>query len=258
MGNSQKPITVYWAVDEDTKRQYDHTLLDLKPKSLLSEVNSYRPKNKHIPITSDGQAPAPGDYQACSAFHTVVDNVYVMRSPFDVSVSLTTQGQIIRPQVGQDFINPLDFFYERISSIEGGFSVDYMLSQVFFCEEPLNVTLTPPYMHQTSQPEYGFICSGKFDISAWFRPFTLIYQLWKGKREIKIMQGEPIAYFHFETERPIKFQEFVLTPELVQMLQACMNHKRFRPFQKMENLYNTFFNTGMNKKVLKAIKANII
>ena len=258
MDKNKKPIIVYWAVDEDTKRQYDHTLLDLKPKALISEINSYRPKNKYIPTTTNNIPPNPGDYQACSALHTLVKNVYVMRSPFNVNVSFTTQGQIIRPNVGPGFINPLDFFHERISSIEGAVSADYMFSQVFFCEEPLQVKLTPPYMHKTSQPEYGFVCSGQFDIGSWFRPFTFIYQLWKGKKEINIMQGEPIAYFHFETDRNIEFKEFVLDEDLVQMMQACVTHKTYKPFQKMEDLYKTFFNTNMNKKVIKSIKSNLI
>lgn len=258
MGNSKKPIIVYWAVDEDVKRQYAHTLLDLRPKSLLSEINSYRPKKEYVPVTATGQYPNPGGYQACAAVHTLVDNVFVMRSPFDINVSFTTQGQLIHSAVGQTFVNPTDYFHERISSIEGAFSADYMFSQVFFCEESLQVKMTPPYMHKTSQPEYGFLCGGQFDIGAWFRPFTFIYQLWKGKREIYIKQGEPIAYFHFETDRPIEFREFVLTQDLMDMMNACTNHKKFKPYQKMADLYALFFKTGMNKKVLKAIKTNLI
>ena len=129
---------------------------------------------------------------------------------------------------------------------------------MFFSEEPLDLTITPPYMHKTKQAQQGFISAVSFDISSWFRPYVLIYQLWEGVDTITIEEDEPIAYLKFNTEKKVVFKPFKLTLELESQTNACLDHKHTKPHQSMEELYDRFHRTGMHKRVLKEIKENVI
>jgi hypothetical protein len=249
--NTKKPIVVYWSPDSLPSRQGNMVLLDMKPIPLMNEIRNRRMKNFLIP-PNPIKPLTPGNYQLCAALHTLVENMFVIKAPFDADIRLMEDGSI------DPSCKYADWFGERIPSIENTFSIDFDYSSYFFSEEPLIVELTPPYMHQTSQPEYGFLSSAQMDISSWFRGFVLIYQLWENKRHVTFKAGEPIAYLNFKTDRPIIFKEFKVTEELLNLSFSCTNYKNFIPFIPMEQLYELFNKTSMKKRVLEEIKKNLV
>jgi hypothetical protein len=250
--NTKEPLIVYWAPHAIVEREHQQLLLDLKPKPLMTDIHKRRAKNPVVPRSlQNNHDPHGNGYQMCAALHTFAHNMFVLYSPFEVTVNLDINGSIIP----DDYTS---FFQERISSTENAFSVDFDIGFAMFCEEELYVTLMPPFSHQTNQPQSGYITFVNFDISSWFRPFVLIYQLWEGVRSLKVDKGEPLAYLKFNTDRPVELREFSVTPEINHMLAACADHKKLLPFQTMQELYERFHNTGMYKRVLKEIKKNLI
>jgi hypothetical protein len=249
--NKKDPIIVYWSPDSLPFRQGQMTLLDMKPVPVMNEIRNRRTKNIKVPLTPSREI-TPGNYQLCSALHTHTENMFMIKAPFDADIKLTEDGSI------ETSCKYADWFGERISSIENTFSIDFDYSLYLFSEEELLVELTPPYMHKTSQPEYGFLSSVQIDISSWFRGFVLIYQLWENKRNVFFKAGEPIGYLRFKTDRPIIFKEFKVTEELLGLAGACLNYKNIIPFIPMEKLYELFHKTSMKKRVLQEIKKNTI
>ena len=253
---SNKKIDIYICVDENLDRQNQSVLLDIKPKSLMLDVQKRRAKNPIVPksINRPELLALPGNYQACSAFHTLAENCFVVRSPIDAKIKIDNNGTIVSviPERNSHF------FHERISSIENAFSFDFLFSLCLFAEEKVEVSLTPPFLHQQNQQQHGYISSIKFDISSWFRPFVFIYQLWEGINEIDIKAGEPIAYLTFHTDKKIMLKEFKLNPFLVNSLQACLIHKQIIPLETMKQLYDRFNRTRMNSRILSEIKKNLV
>ncbi len=249
--DKKNPIIVYWSPDSLTFRQGQMVLLDMKPIPLINEIRNRRLKNFSFPLSPIKQL-TPGNYQLCAALHTHTKNVFMIKAPFDADIKLMEDGSI------DPSCKYANWFGERIPSIENTFSVDFDYSSFFFSEEPLLVELTPPYMHQTSQPEYGFLSSAQIDISSWFRGFVLIYQLWENKRNVTFKAGEPIGYLNFKTDRPIIFKEFKVTEELVSLSSSCTNYKNIIPFTPMQELYELFNKTSMKKRVLEEIKKNLV
>jgi len=250
--NKLEPIIVYWAPHAIPERDAQQVLLDFKPRPLMAEIHKRRAIDPMRPQSlQHDYEPFGNGYQLCAALHTFANNLFVIKSPFEVMVRLNEEGQIIPD-------NYSAFFHERVSSTRDAFSLDFDIGFLLFCEEPLSVTLMPPFAHRTKQPESGFLTFVDFDISSWFRPFVLIYQLWEGVRHLYIDKDEPIAYLKFNTERPVEFREFTVSPEINHIASACADHKKILPFQSMQELYCRFKRTQMDKRVIKEIKKNLV
>jgi hypothetical protein len=251
MNSKNNTLTVYWSSEETKFREHQQVLLDLKPKSLFSEFIKNRNLKPHEKQDFFG-----GGYHLCPAFQELSNNMYVVKSPFSAKIKFNDNGSIIRPTT--EPIPYHQWFNERNSSFNNSLSLDFSISYMFFSEEPLEVSLTPPYMHKTTTSKYGFLSSVKWDISSWFRPFIFIYQLWENEKEFEVVDGEILAYIKFDTDKKIEFKEFKMTNNIESQLMACMQHKFIKPWQSMKELYLRFNRTGMKKRVLQEIKENLV
>jgi hypothetical protein len=251
INNKKNPIIVYWSPEATIEKEHQQVLLDIELRSLMADIQKRRAINPISPKNAQSFQFGTG-YNLCSALHELADNTYIIKAPFDADIVLDETGSVM--QQGKKF----DWFYDRTTSIENGFCVDFDLSYFFFCEEPLEVSITPPYMHQTNQPNYGFISSVKWDISSWFRGFVLIYQLWPNKKNVYFNKDEPIAYLHFDTDRKVIFKEFKLNQEILNIANSCGNYKFILNFEPMQKLYKIFNGTSMKKRLVEQIKNNLI
>jgi hypothetical protein len=251
MNLKKDTITVYWCPDESAFRQNQQVLLDLKPKSLFSELI----KNRNLKIHKNKDF-FGGGYQMCPAFEELSHNMYVVKSPFSAKMKLNDDGTIVRPTT--DPIPYHQWFQERNPSFNNSFALDFSISYMFFCEEPLEVSLTPPYMHKTTTSNYGFLSSVKWDISSWFRPFIFIYHLWENINEFEVVDNEVLGYLKFHTNKKIEFKEFNMTESLQNQALSCSQHKFIQPWKTMRQLYEVFHKTSMNSRVLKEIKKNLV
>ena len=249
MNKNKKPIVVYWAPEALLEKEHQQILLELPFIPVMKYLQKNR-KKEILPKRSI-EDPNSNGYHMCPALHELTENLFYIKAPFSVNLSINEDGSINNS-------NYSTWFQQRNTSIENGKSLDFDFSYMLFCEEELNVSITPPYLHQTSQPEYGFICSVKWDISSWFRPHNLIYQLWPNKNNLYFERDEPLAYLKFETERPVIFKEYKLTPEILNIASACLKHKYIIGLEPMEKLYKKFTQTSMKKRLILEIKKNLI
>jgi hypothetical protein len=243
------PIVVYWCPEPLYANHELHTLLVNKPEKLFTNVVKNKRTVRYKPSVS-GWVDTDG-YHMCEAFKNLSDNTFIYRAPFSVDIQLDKEGMI------QESLNSV-FFGNRIGSFEDCYAIDFFAANTFFCEEPLEISITPPYMHQTSQPEYGFICSVKYDIGRWFRPMVMIYQLWKDKNKIYFQKDEPLAYYHFHTDREVKLVQFVPNKKIKSIAGACLYYKTVIPFQPLDVLYKKFVENNINKQLIAEIKQNLL
>lgn len=251
--NKKNPIIVYWCPEALLERLPQQIMLDIKPKSLMSEIQKRRAKTPIVPEIIKERVLGNGSgYHMCAALHELARNIFVIKAPFDAIVSIDETGAVVKNKEYSSW------FVDRSGSIQDGFAVDFDMSFYLFCEENLEVSITPPYMHKTNQPEYGFLSAVKWDISSWFRAFVLIYQLWPGKNTIYFKKDEPIGYLNFHTDREIIFKEYRLTKEIIDIANGCAYFKFTVGNETMSKMYERFTKTSMKKRLTKAIKENII
>lgn len=192
-----------------------------------------------------------GSYHLCTALHELTDNMFYLNAPFDIDISLTDEGEILPSKRS-------DWFKERGQTMDNAFNVDFDYEIHIFCEESVEVSVTPPYLHQSSIPKYGFVSSAKWDISSWFRPVVILFQLWPNVKKLHIKQGEPLLYMSFNTDRPIIFKQFRQTRTVTDIASACLNHKGMFAFLPLKVMYDKFIRQGLRDDLLKEIKNNII
>jgi hypothetical protein len=215
----------------------------------MHDIIQRKEKNPSIPNSENLQT---SGYQSCTALHELVKNTYILPSPFDLDVHLTTNGEIIRNN------SSAQYFLERVSSFKDSFAVDLSLGILLFSESSVNIEVTHPYMNKTSYTDLGFLVFAEYNISSWFRPVALIYHLWENVRNFKVLENEPLAYIKFKTDKKIIFKRFEITSKIENQVFACIDYKFIKPHQPLKKLYASFIESGMQKLVLKEIKENVI
>jgi hypothetical protein len=243
------PLIIYWAICAVENSAHRTLLADIHFNSVMKDISKRRAKSPKVPRSKNYLA--QGSYHLCTALHNLSDNMFFLNSPFDIDIELDNEGQIIPSKRSE-------WFNERGQTMDDAFNLDFDYEIHLFSEDPVEITLTPPYLHQSSIPKYGFVSAVKWDISSWFRPVVLIFQLWPGVRELRIKQGEPLMYISFNTERQIVFKQFRQTPTVRQISTACLEHKFLFQFLPLKKMYDKFFRQGLRDDLLKEIKNNII
>lgn len=235
-------IVVYWAPSSYPNLQGRMALLNMKPIPLIN----YLVKQKNKKATADES------YQSCTAFREEFNNSYFLTYPVSTSIEFDENGSVKKD-------NPDSGWYiDRASSFENSYAVDLDLGIVFFSEESLKMRITPPFMHKTQMSDYGFMMSGGFDISSWFRSYQFTHQLWPGVNNLKTIEGEAAAYVFFDTNKKVILKQFLLTDKLFNYIQACVDYKKIKKFIPFSELYYKFKEGNLNKLVLNEIKKNLV
>jgi hypothetical protein len=229
---NKNTIDVYWAIASMPERSTLMNLMWEPPKPLVSTL-----PQKDI-----------ANYHGCKAMNSIYKNTFVLTHCMDDNVS------IINNQV----VSESNSWQPHGPAFKNAHTVEYDHSWLFFCDEPLVMELTPPFMHKTSVSKFGFLTAGGFDISRWYRIATMTYQLWEGIDAMQITKDEAMAYIHFKTDKKVVLHQYEITPELIEVALSSVKLKEVMPNLSLDNIYHRFTSTNRHKKVSKLIKQNIL
>jgi hypothetical protein len=243
----EKPITVYIASGvQPQSHGVDWSFLYPKPKLLFSSL--LENKNKESKRDS---------FFSCPAFSDFSKKTLEYYSP--ISCSYKYDFGYEKNNFYPITENYISTKMERVPALKNGNSVIFELKYIMFADQPLNVFFTSPHFSKSTYTQYGSVLPGRFDIGQWFRPFNFEVQLWDDSGEFHLVEGEPIFYSHFETEKTVIFKSFNLNDKLSLMSGACMNTQGlFGRGQSLLSRYKRFNNVGMKEKIITEIKKNLI
>jgi hypothetical protein len=230
---------VYWSTWTSPDREPLMNLILDTPKQFLST----------LPPETDDKA---NSYRRCYASKNSFGNYFVITNPFDTEAEVG--GLPDQPVLRQD----RDLFFLNRPAFKNVHTLEYDFKWVFFSEQPVELELVHPYMHKTESSNYGYVASGSYDISKWFRPIGATYNLWENTNNLKLKKDEPLFYVNFKTKNKIILKQFALTPEIKYIAEACLKYKFIVPNQQLKNLYNRFTQGGNNKKLLTLIRQSAI
>lgn len=192
-----------------------------------------------------------GAYRKCTAANDSLKNTYTFLHPKDVVITYDVNTK----QFSSDF----DGWYVRPDEpVEGRPGIEYDFHWTFFCEEPMLMKLTPPYLHNTSDRATTTIASGQFDISKWFRAINPSYIFWKGCNSIQLTKGEPIFYLEFFTDKKIILKQFEMNERLQYAALETAALSKVFPYEPLKMKYYRFIRGNRHKSVLKLIKENLL
>jgi hypothetical protein len=232
----EKVTTVYWSVFSNLDLLSRQTMLTNKPESLR--------KNLSKKVNSKT---AKSSYMMCKSYHEFFRNTFVITHPY------TNEYNISDGNLGGMWIpRPED------SAFIDSHLVDYDLQWVFFSEDDVEVEFTPAYLHKKESDKYGYTVAGSYNISKWFRPISLSWQLWEKETKMAFIQNDPICYLNFRTANKVVLKQFELTPKLKEISNGCASLKSIIPGLELTELYNKFIRAKRHKIVLKEIQDNLL
>ena len=230
-----KTTTIYWAV-------YSSLDLQTRQNLLMKDIESVH-KNLSKKINS---ANNKSSYMACVSYHDYLKNTYILKHPYTTEWQYATNGS-----------NDLFNLRLKDSAFMNSYLVDYDLQWIFFSEDDVELETTPAFFHQKESDKYGHIVAGSFNISKWFRPISLSWQLWENVQEIKFKEDDAIAYLKFKTKNKIKLVRFEMTPKLEEIATGCSDVKQILPNLTLTELYERFTKSNRNKIIMREINTSI-
>jgi hypothetical protein len=218
----------------------------LKPDTLLSELA--KEKNKDI-----GKH---GNFFSCPASSNFFKNTYVFKSPTNVNYEYDFT-DIDNPIIKSMLDKQPKIENNRLPTLQDKPILFVKFGYVFFAEEPVEITFTPPFLTEPKYTKYGTAFTGSFDISQWFRPYTMEMQMWNLKGSLIIEKNEPI--FYVTTDKQIKLNGFNLNEKLFNYMSDCISSPKWQgknlPLSKR---YEVFKEKKMDELILSEIKKNLL
>jgi hypothetical protein len=245
---NKKPINVYWSPAFVVERGEDLNFFYPNPKTLFSELMDQRNKN----LSSTGAS-----YLQCPAVTSKFKKMLVIKNNTNSSYKYASLGEHMA--VTPDHENCLGIEFMRDSSVNFGPTVNFSIQYLFFSDEPLSMSLTPPMFHEPKYTKYGSVMPGEFDIGQWFRPLNFEVQMWKQHGEFHLEPYEPIMYLEFKTTRPILLHRFNVNERLFAYQRSADKALSiYGRYQSLVEKYNKFNNFGYRERILTEIKKNLI
>ena len=237
--------TVYYSASVPPDLYGNDFMLYQEPDSLYKELLANKNKENTY-----------NNYMDCPAFLKSVQNTFVVRCPWTSKLTVDySNGTFVNEQGQRDEIAE-HFTPKPTSRTNPMFNVYHNF--LFFCEDDLEITTSPAFLHNTEFQSNCTYIPGTFNIAKWFRPIEGAFEMKHRFQTLDIAMGDPLYYIKFNTTDSIKLVRFDLTPELWNMTQGCVNHKKYQPNKSLTYLYKLFFHSGRQRQVLKKIRENII
>lgn len=249
--DNKDTINVYWSPHStyEDKQVGEWNLLYSDPTTLFDELYSLRTKKA-------GNA----NYFTCPATSKQYQKTYVFKNELDSEYIFDfTHENEQEHFFTNESKTHVGYSLLRKPTITSGPMVAFNLYYVFFSEEPLKASFTPPMMHPPRYTQYGTAIPGGFDIGQWFRPYHLEMQMWNTSGKFKLENQEPLFYVSFDTDKKINLQRFKMNGATNSYLKACSSTRNIWGIDSsLTERYQRFKRTRMRELILKEIKENLL
>ena len=244
-------VNVYWAPAISLSGMTDEPWVTAggqfpysDPKSLHSELMKEKNPNR-----------GPSTFLSCPAAVSTFSRTVVFNNNRSCSYDydLTDEQNLMITPKDERYLNCT---VRRPPALNGKPTVEFQLRWIFFSEEPLIMSTTPPMFHQPKYTKYATAIPGQYDIGRWFRPFIFEIQTWEPKGHIKFEDNEPLFYATFNTDKKVNLRRFVYSDKLLEYASQCTTY--YTNEKSMDKRYNLFESASMQHLVLQEIKKNLV
>jgi hypothetical protein len=242
----KEKVKIYWSPDTFDK-ELDWNVLYYTPTFLHDELMKNKikdiPKNNNLFI-----CPAVRDLTSkIMVIKNTLHSHYKIKQKEDSSYEFEVLSK-----------NHITLLFPHVPNLKNCILISYSLPFLLYSEEDITMTLTSPYFSNSPHLMYGSIVPGKFNISKWFRPLNLEFNLWPGIDEFKIKKEEDIAYVHFDTEKEIELVRFDMTERIKKISLTLGTSGRWEKMIPLQERYQRFKRSQINKILINEIKKNIV
>jgi|14_taG_2_1085336.scaffolds.fasta_scaffold48467_2 hypothetical protein len=141
----------------------------------------------------------------CPGINDMWSNVFVMRLPFDFTISFDDRMSRVMIDENKTTIDTKEFSDIIVNDPElyTNYPVVQISSkQMFSSDKPCKVSIIPPIFHLHENDAWKNIryISGVIDIHNWHRPVNFPFEWIDTSKSISFKRGDPIAYAIFNSE----------------------------------------------------------
>lgn len=180
-------------------------------------------------------------YIQCPAFLDFVKNTYVIRSPFDLTVTVE------RNKDGNKYIGidryDREFHQENILPRFDDSSKTTLLTMMtcylFFTDTSTVIESLPAHMHSTELLKNTIVIPGTFDISKWYRPVDFSVEWIDESKPLVFKRGDPLFYVKFKTDEKVNLIRTEYTDDLVNAVESCTTLKTIVSNNSLEENYKS-------------------
>lgn len=237
--------TVYYAPCVPPELYGNDFMLYQEPDSLYKDI-----------IKDKNRSNDYNNYLDCPAVIKSMQNTFIVRNPWTSTIKVDYHRGVFSNEHGVEDSIAEHFSPKPNSRTRPMFNVYH--NYLFFCDDDLEITTTPAYMHTSEYQTKCMYIPGTFNISKWLRPVEGAFEMQMPFTELNLKHGDPMYYVKFNTTEAVKLVRFDLTPELWNMSQGCVHHKKYEPAKSLSYLYKLFVHTGMRRLISKKVKENLI
>lgn len=239
--NNKSTVNIFWCPLFNMS-DVDWNMLYYDPENLYDCLRSKK-------TDSDSK----NNFFYCPVFSNFTQNTFFIRNPIHSHFIIQNN------DIHYKSTNYIKSSISRPPSVHNHILMEYGLKWLFFAEdEDVELTLTSPYFEAQPHMKYGCIVPGRFNISSWFRPISLEFNLQENISEFKIDKDEALAYIHFNTNKKINLIRFENNFKLESYAKACSTSSRWESWIPLKKRYERFQRSRMKELVLKQIKNNLV
>lgn len=236
-------VTVYWSSgfpSDQVGIQPAIGLITPRPKKLSLYLKDILPQDKKNAA-----------YLRCPSIVQEIKRYYTINSPIDYSFSWD-KGNTWTNDSDQKFFDNFVLTMHESTAFLG-------IYYSFFCEEDLEMTIYPPFLHSEDILRDALVLPGALNIGKWVRSIHPAFIYKKESGTIKIKENRPLFYIKFSTDKEIVFKEFDYNTKISKLIANGQNISRVMfPGRRLEFYYKMFSQYRLRGLLLKSIKENLI
>lgn len=223
--------TVYWTPYEDVVGKSTSMYLSMiDPTPLLPEFIKSR----------DATAIAnSGHYFLCPAFQDYYKNTYVIYSPVDIDLEYDKESGYLKISKGQEFYDNYVVFRNVKINDANPPLISLAFKYMFIADKSCMVEQLPAALHDNKVANNIRLIPGTFNISKWYRPVEIAFEIANVSQTISIKRGDPLCYVRFipTDKSKINFVYKELTSDLLEVVDRCVKVKLINPKIALDTLY---------------------
>jgi hypothetical protein len=177
-------------------------------------------------------------YLQCPAFTNYYKNCYLIRCPFDLTISLDPVTNSFRTnEFDQEFYDK--YLVDRVDQNNIYRMLSLRILYLFYSEHEVLMQQISPSMHKTELINNINIIHGEFDISKWIRPVEFSFEIVDKTKPLILKRGDPLFYIRFATNETVKLIRSPMTEELNYISSACLYAKDVIRKQSLNERYES-------------------
>lgn len=174
-----------------------------------------------------------GEFLGCPAVTDFCKNTYVVRAPFDLTVTYNKlSNELGINRLGQAFFN-------SFCTLRPDGSIETAPAYLFYAKESVKIETLPVFLLKSPTADATYYIPGQFDIGKWMRCVVWNFFMKDESQPLTIREGDPLFFVRFTPADGSKvvLERVEYDYRHAKVVDACIGVKHYVPKLPIQKLY---------------------